>query len=191
MKNFKPYVWIDIETTGLTDDNLNILEIGIVITNKKCKRIGQPIRLLVNYPQYVYDNMSEWAKKHHYYLVTECKSMGSSLEEVGYILENLFKKLTGITNEDELVDCKRKITLCGSSVWNDRRILLKSFPFLEKYLYHQILDVSSILMAIKMFNYNALIDKPKNTSNHTAIDDINSSIDLMLYIGIKFFIKNV
>lgn len=187
MKSFKPLLWIDIETTGSTHDNLNILEIAIVITNRRCEIRGEPITMIIKHPAHVYDNVSEWVKDNLSELIEESKKNGITLNQAGNILEELFQSLTGAKTNEELLKCKKLIMLCGSSVWRDRMILLKSFPFLEKYLYPKIIDVTSILLAIKSFNYNALRNKPINTSTHRALDDILSSIQLMKYIGEEFF----
>lgn len=189
MENFKPYLWIDIETTGLSDDNLHILEIGLVVTNKKCDII-ESHKILISHPNDVYDNMTDWAKNVHKELVEECKHNGVTINEASEYLLHLFKRLTGIYDDDELQNCKKLITLAGSSVWNDRKILLNTFPQLKKYLYHQLLDITSILLAAKMLNFHALKDKPENTSTHRALDDIMSSMKLFMYLGEKFFKDN-
>ncbi|MBZ2279788.1 oligoribonuclease, partial [Buchnera aphidicola] len=64
--------------------------------------------------------------------------------------------------------------MCGNSVHQDRRFLLKYMPNLEKYFYYRNIDVSTIKELA--YRWNPKISKKLNKkNNHSAMQDIYES----------------
>jgi oligoribonuclease len=66
--------------------------------------------------------------------------------------------------------------MCGNSIGQDRRFLVKYMPKLEAYFHYRNLDVSTLKELAKRWKpevYNAF----KKRQLHTALADVHESID--------------
>ncbi|MCJ7684109.1 MAG: oligoribonuclease, partial [Desulfobacteraceae bacterium] len=76
--------------------------------------------------------------------------------------------------------------LCGNSVWQDRRFLIKHMPDLEEFFHYRIIDVSSIKELAKRW-YPSLTSYEKKNA-HLALSDIKESISELKYYREKVFL---
>ena len=66
--------------------------------------------------------------------------------------------------------------LCGNTISQDRRFLVKYMPRLEAYLHYRNLDVSTLKELSKRWK-PAAYSSFKKQQRHTALADVHESID--------------
>ncbi len=83
--------------------------------------------------------------------------------------------------------CTSPATLCGSSVWADRRFIARYMPALDRHLHYRLVDVSSVkILAQRWYGDAAVFVKP-TAGEHDALVDIKNSIaELRHYRGTLF-----
>jgi oligoribonuclease len=75
--------------------------------------------------------------------------------------------------------------LCGNTIGQDRRFLVKYMPRLEAYFHYRNLDVSTLKELAKRWRpdvYNGF----KKQQAHTALADVHESIDELLHYREQF-----
>jgi oligoribonuclease len=77
--------------------------------------------------------------------------------------------------------------ICGNSVGQDRRFLVKYMPDLEDYFHYRNLDVSTVKELARRWNPEALHGFVKK-SNHLALDDVYDSIGELVHYRKTFFL---
>ena len=70
--------------------------------------------------------------------------------------------------------------LCGNTIGQDRRFLVKYMPKLAEFFHYRNLDVSSLKILAGMWNPKVRYHGKKNTS-HRALQDVYDSIDELRY----------
>jgi len=182
--------WIDVETMKQMDEKDNyILELVIIITNRKMDIIHDPVRILFRYDEEIYENhLSDWAKENLHDLIKESKSNGIHIDQGEKLLLNIMRWYLGLKDDQNVNTLRKKhlIRFWGSSTWYDRQIICNTFPSLQKYIHHQTFDITSLLILVKMYNRNYLCLQPINDSNHSAYHDLISSINLT-----KFYVDSL
>ena len=73
-----------------------------------------------------------------------------------------------------------KSPMCGNTICQDRRFLANHMPKLESYFHYRNLDVSTIKELARRWR-PTLLDNLKKNQSHTALADVNESIDELLY----------
>ncbi len=164
-------LWMDLEMTGLNENQDQILEIAASITDYDLSPITQAgdneKQYIVYQPHSVLDGMNDWCKEQH------GKSGLTALVPTGRPLAEI---------ETELCDWVRVhfgekkgkdgAVLAGNSIHNDRRFIDRYLPKLSQLLHYRMVDVSSFKEVFRE-RYAVKYDK-KNT--HRAIDDVRESI---------------
>ncbi|MDT7928096.1 oligoribonuclease [Tepidimonas sp.] len=170
-------VWIDCEMTGLDPDRERLLEVAVVITGPHLQpRIEGPV-LVIHQSDAVLDAMDAWNKGTH----------GRS----GLIDKVRASTLTEAEAEQQLLDFiaryvpKGASPMCGNSIGQDRRFLVRYMPRLEAYFHYRNLDVSTLKELAKRWRpevYNAF----KKQQRHTALADVHESIDELAHYRERF-----
>ena len=70
--------------------------------------------------------------------------------------------------------------LCGNSIWQDRRFLIKYMPKLDSFFHYRIVDVSSIKELVHRW-YPRSAAAPEKQKTHEVMDDIRESIEELKY----------
>ena len=88
------------------------------------------------------------------------------------------------------IHCNEKpAPLCGNTIWQDRRFLVKYMPKLEAYLHYRTIDVSSVKELVNRW-YPLDHKMPRNKhQTHRVMDDILESIEELKYYRSKVFIS--
>src|SRR6187431_909813 len=115
-------IWIDIEMSGLEPETDRILELAILITNSQLELVAEGPVLVVHQPPAVLDAMDDWNKAAH--------SKSGLIDRVKASISQYVPK--------------RISPICGNSVHQDRRFLVKYMPRLEEYFLYRNLDVSTL-----------------------------------------------
>ena len=175
-------VWIDLEMTGLDPKKCTILEIGAVVTDSDLKVLVEGPSIAIHHSKKVLNGMEAWSKHHHKKsgLTEECQKSKISLRRA----ENLV--LAFVKNH-----CKEKTApLCGNTIWQDRRFLVKYMPKLEAYLHYRTIDVSSIKELVQRW-YPVDFKMPRQKlQTHRVHEDIRESIEELRYYRKKVFIAS-
>lgn len=172
-------VWIDLEMTGLNPDTDKIIEIATVITDSQLNVVAQGPVLAVHQVDSILNTMDEWNTRTHGGSGLTQRVRESTLNEADA------ERLT-LEFIQEYVP-KNRSPLCGNSICQDRRFLVRGMPNLESYLHYRNLDVSTLKELVRRWKPEIAggFDK-KNT--HKALDDILESIGELKYYR-EHFIK--
>lgn len=161
-------VWLDCEMTGLDPEKERLIEIAVVVTGPQLTpRIAGPV-LVIHQPDELLNQMDNWNKGTH----------GRS----GLIDKVKASALTEAEAEKELLAFLAKYLpkgtspMCGNSIGQDRRFLVKYMPRLEAFFHYRNVDVSTFKELAKRWRpevYNTF----KKQQSHTALADVHESID--------------
>ena len=167
-KSDQNLVWLDCEMTGLDPERERLIEIAVVVTSADLAvRIDGPV-LVIHQSDEVLDAMDAWNKGTH----------GRS----GLIDKVKASELSEEAAEKQLIEFigryipKQGSPMCGNTIGQDRRFLVKYMPKLEAYFHYRNLDVSTLKELAKRWKpaaYNAF----KKQQAHTALADVHESID--------------
>ncbi len=165
-------IWIDMEMSGLNPETDRILEIAIVITNSQLEILAEAPVLVVHQPAAVLDVMDDWNKGVHGKsgLVDRVKASVLSEAEV----EN---QMLAFVSQ---YVAARISPICGNSVHQDRRFLVKYMPQLEEYLLYRNLDVSTLKELARRWKPEIMAGFTKH-GKHEALADIHESIRELSY----------
>ena len=167
-KNDNNLVWLDCEMSGLDPERERLLEIAIVVTGPNLTpRIEGPV-VVVHQSDALLAGMDAWNKGTH----------GKS----GLIDKVKASVVTEAQAEELLIDFMKKYVskgvapMCGNTIGQDRRFLLKYMPRFEAWFHYRNLDVSTLKQLSKRWKpevYNSF----KKQQSHTALADVHESID--------------
>jgi len=170
--------WIDLEMSGLDADSQVILEIATIITDDRLEIVAKGPNIFVHYPEKALMGMEEWSRTHH---------TASGLMDRVRASDYTCKRAEEETLRFVSTHCKRKVTpLCGNSVWQDRRFLIRYMPKLEAFFHYRMIDVSSVKELISRW-YPSIPPFEKKKA-HLALSDIQESIEELTYYRQRAFI---
>jgi oligoribonuclease len=173
-------VWIDLEMTGLDPKTCTILEIGVIVTDSQLEVVAEGPSIAIKHSDKVLNGMEAWSKFHHKKsgLTQACKDSKLRLKQAE-------KEVLAFVQKH----CKKKTApLCGNTIWQDRRFLVRYMPALESYLHYRTIDVSSVKELVSRW-YPADFKMPREkTQTHRVREDILESIDELRYYRKKVFI---
>jgi len=167
-KNDNNLVWLDCEMSGLDPEKERLLEIAVVITGPDLTpRVEGPV-LVIHQSNELLAGMDAWNKGTH----------GKS----GLIDKVKASTLTEAQAEEQLIEFIKKYVskgvapMCGNTIGQDRRFLLKYLPKLEGWFHYRNLDVSTLKELSKRWKPEVYASFKKQQS-HTALADVHESID--------------
>ncbi|MGH6626409.1 MAG: oligoribonuclease [Burkholderiaceae bacterium] len=176
-KSDQNLVWLDCEMTGLDPEKERLLEIAVVVTGPNLEpRIEGPV-LVIHQSDEQLNQMDAWNKGTH----------GKS----GLIDKVKASTVTEAEAEQQILDFlakyvpKASTPMCGNSIGQDRRFLVKYMPKLEAFFHYRNLDVSTLKELAKRWRpevYNAF----KKQQKHTALADVHESIDELAHYREQF-----
>ena len=171
-KNDQNLIWLDCEMTGLDPENERLIEIAVVITGPNLEpRIEGPV-LVIHQSDALLDNMDKWNKGTHGKSGLIDKVKASTISEADAEVEILafLKKYVP----------KATSPLCGNTISQDRRFLVKYMPKLDAFFHYRNIDVSTFKELAKRWKpdvYKAF----KKQQKHTALADVHESIDELVH----------
>jgi oligoribonuclease len=158
--------WLDLEMTGLDPETCAIVQLGLILTDQNLDELAPPLELTIWQPEPVLATMNPFVR---------------SMHERSGLLEQVRASQVSVADAErealELVTkhaTYRTARLCGNSIGQDRRFLVKYMPVLEGYLHYRQVDVSSI-KELAGWWYNTKFEKP-DVGKHTALHDVQQSI---------------
>ncbi|WHI44556.1 oligoribonuclease [Microbulbifer sp. VAAF005] len=171
-------IWIDLEMTGLNPDKERIIEIATIVTDSRLEILAEGPSMVIHQSDALLDAMDEWNTDQHggSGLVTRVKE--SRISERGAERETLEFLRQWVPEGAS--------PMCGNSIGQDRRFLVKYMPELESYFHYRNLDVSSVKELARRWRPEVL-DGVKKHSSHLALDDIRDSIEELRHYRETFF----
>lgn len=161
-------IWIDLEMTGLDPDKEVIIEIATIVTDAQLNIIAEGPSLVIHQPDSILDAMDEWCTNQHGQSGLTDRVRRSTISVADAEQQTLdFLKL---------YVPRATSPMCGNTVSQDRRFLLKYMPELESYFHYRHIDVSTVKELAKRWKPQAL-DGLNKGSSHLALDDIRDSIN--------------
>jgi len=213
-EKLKPWLALDLETTGLCQDPNSVLLEICAATLRDDREVTGWVKIV---------DWKKWVIRASYSQLRDmdqfCKNAHGDIDA---ILNSRFHCGTGPISETEeerrknirgnelttlsyisgidLAKVERELTnwtlqhfelgeakLFGNSVWTDRVHLQRHMPFFESILHHRNIDVSSLWESAKE-RYQ--FKKPKPTDNHRAEDGVGNAVQLYNWIHDKFWVND-
>ena len=172
-------VWIDCEMTGLDPEKERLLEIAVVVTGPNLSpRIEGPV-CVIHQSDELLNKMDAWNKGTHSRsgLIEKVKASTTSEKDAEEQILAFIKKYVSKNNSP----------LCGNTISQDRRFLVKFMPKLEAYLHYRNLDVSTLKELSKRWKPE-VFNSFKKQQKHTALADVHESIEELAHYR-EHFIK--
>lgn len=173
-------VWMDLEMSGLNPDSDHILEIATIITDANLEIVAEGPDLVIHQPKKVLDHMDEWCQKHH-----GASELTALVQSSDVILEDAEAQTLAFLQEHVP---ERACPLCGNSIHQDRRFLVRHMPRLESWLHYRNVDVSTIKELVGRWYPNGR-KRPRKKGSHRALQDIHESINELRYYREHYFTK--
>ncbi len=170
-------VWLDCEMTGLDPETDRLLEIAVVVTNPDLSvRVEGPV-LVIHQSDSQLDRMDAWNKGTHGRsgLIDKVKASTTTETEAE---QQLIAFLSAYVP-------KGTSPLCGNTIGQDRRFLVKYMPKLEAFFHYRNLDVSTLKELARRWRpevYNAF----RKQQAHTALADVQESIEELVHYRTHF-----
>lgn len=177
MKQKDNLIWIDLEMTGLDPDKDRIIEIATIVTDANLNTLAEGPVIAVHQSDEQLEAMDDWCTHTHGNSGLTQRVRESTYREREAELETIaFLK----NYVDHGVS-----PICGNSVGQDRRFLVKFMPELEDYFHYRTLDVSTLKELARRWKPEILEGLTKK-GTHLALDDIRESIEELIYYRENF-----
>ena len=167
-KSDQNLVWLDCEMTGLDPERDRIIEIAVVVTGPSLEpRIEGPV-FAIHQSDAQLDLMDAWNKGTHGKSGLTDRVRASTTSEADaerQILDFVSRYVP-----------KQGSPMCGNTIGQDRRFLVKYMPALEAWFHYRNLDVSTLKELARRWKPDAYTSFKKRQL-HTALADVHESID--------------
>ncbi|VAX17474.1 3'-to-5' oligoribonuclease (orn) [hydrothermal vent metagenome] len=173
-------VWMDLEMTGLDPEKELIIEIATLVTDGELNILEEGPSLAIKQSNAILSRMDAWNTTTH---------QASGLTE-----RVMHSKISCQDAETATLDfikqyCPPETTpLCGNSIGQDRRFLVKYMPELHDYLHYRSVDVTTIKELVKRW-YPKGPKFPKKSGVHKASIDVRESLEELIFYR-KHYISN-
>ncbi|MCK4485514.1 MAG: oligoribonuclease [Desulfobacterales bacterium] len=172
-------IWMDLEMTGIDPEKYVILEIATIVTDDNLELLAEGPDIAINHPEKILLAMDEWSRSQH-----QASGLIDKARASHYNCQQAEEK----TLEFLHMYCQKgQSPLCGNSVWQDRRFLVKHMPSLNEFLHYRNIDVSSIKELVK--RWYPSVPSFKKQKAHLALVDIKESIKELKYYRQKVFMS--
>ena len=154
--------------TGLQPDVDRIIEIAVIVTGPQLEcRIEGPV-LVIHQSNDQLGKMDAWNRGTHGKsgLIDKVKASTVSEAQAEKQLLDFLKQYVP----------KNSSPMCGNSIGQDRRFLVKYMPELEAFFHYRNLDVSTLKELSKRWRPEVYASLKKQ-QRHTALADVHESID--------------
>lgn len=181
MQRNENLIWIDLEMTGLDPERERIIEIATIVTDAELNTLAEGPVIAVHQSDELLDAMDEWCTRTHGANGLTQRVKDSRISEQSAERET-------IEFLEHYVDqgCS---PMCGNTIGQDRRFLVKYMPKLEAFFHYRNLDVSTLKELVKRWRPDLLPGFSKQNT-HLALDDIRESIAELQYYRQHFLVAD-
>lgn len=172
-------VWLDMEMTGLEPESERIIELAMVVTDSNLLTIAESPVWTVHQSDAQLDAMDDWNKNTHGRSGLIGRVRASTLDEAAV-------EAAALAFMQEYAP-QRASPMCGNSIGQDRRFMVRYMPQLEAWFHYRNLDVSTLKELCKRWKPEVAKGFVKK-ADHTAMADIRESIAELAYYR-EHFIK--
>lgn len=166
-------VWIDMEMTGLDPEENVVLEIATIVTDKDLNVLAEGPVIAIHQSDEELAKMDDWNVNTHTKSGLVARVKASQHDEAKAVAETLDFIRQWVP--------ERTSPLCGNSIGQDRRFMVKHMSDLEAFFHYRNVDVSTIKELVRRWQPE-LLDQFKKSGTHQALDDIRESIaELQFY----------
>jgi oligoribonuclease len=171
--NAENLVWIDLEMTGLDPEQNVVLEIATIVTDKDLNVLAEGPVIAIYQSAAELAKMDEWNVRTHTGSGLVARVEASHYDEATAVTETLAFLREWLPEQTS--------PLCGNSIGQDRRFMIKHMPALEAFFHYRSIDVSTIKELVRRWQPDVLTQFSKR-GTHMALDDIRESIaELQFY----------
>jgi oligoribonuclease len=165
-------VWLDMEMTGLEPERDRIIELAMIVTDSQLVTIAESPAWVVHQDEARLDAMDDWNRKTH--------ARSGLIERVRTsVLDEAAVERAALSFLQGLVP-QAASPMCGNSIGQDRRFMVKYMPQLEAWFHYRNLDVSTLKELCRRWQPEVAKGFVKK-SDHTALADIRESIAELKY----------
>lgn len=176
-KSEQNLVWLDCEMTGLEPETDRLLEIAVIVTGPNLEpRVEGPV-FAIHQSDAQLDQMDAWNKGTHGKSGLIDKVRASTLTE-----EQATDQLLAFMARYVSKGCS---PMCGNTIGQDRRFLVKYMPRLEAFFHYRNIDVSTLKELARRWRPE-VADSFKKQQLHTALADVHESIDELQHYRTHF-----
>lgn len=174
-----PLVWVDMEMSGLVPDRDRVLEVAMVVTDSELNTVAEAPVYVIHQSDEVLDAMDSWNRSTHGKsgLVDKVRASTFTESEVEARLVEFLRPLVP----------ERTAPLCGNTVHQDRRFMVRYLPLFDAYLHYRIVDVSTLKELAKRWRPEVLAGVAKE-GKHEALADIHESIEELRHYRRHFLV---
>ena len=172
MQNENNLCWLDMEMTGLNPDADRIIEVAMIITDADLNVVAQSEVYVIHQSDEVLNGMDAWNTATHGRTGLTQRVRDSRLSEAE-VEEKLLDFISAWIPE-------KTSPMCGNTIHQDRRFMVRYMPKLEAYFHYRNLDVSTLKELARRW-HPAVAKGVVKRGSHQALDDILESIEEMRY----------
>jgi len=171
-------VWMDLEMTGLDPEKELIIEIATLVTDGELNILEKGPCLAIKQSNAILSRMDAWNTTTH-------KASGLTDRVMN-------SKITSREAEKVTLDFVKKYCspetspLCGNSIGQDRRFLIKYMRELHDYLHYRSIDVTTVKELVKRW-YPKGPKFPKKSGVHLASVDVRESLEELIFYRKHYF----
>ena len=165
-------IWVDLEMTGLDPDRDVVIEIATIVTDSQLNTLAEGPVIAVHQPDDILNGMDEWNTTHHTRSGLVDRVRASDIDEAEATRQTVAFLESWVP--------RGASPMCGNTICQDRRFMVRHLPDLESYFHYRNLDVSTLKILMQRWRpeLEAGISK---TGTHQALDDIRESIEELRY----------
>ncbi|WWO99183.1 MAG: oligoribonuclease [Candidatus Dasytiphilus stammeri] len=171
-ENTNNLIWIDLEMTGLDPKRNSIIEIATLVTDVSLNILAEGPVLAVHQSSIKLAEMDEWNMRIHTASGLIKRVIASPYNERSAELETLKFLKTWVPENTS--------PICGNSIGQDRRFLIRYMPQLEAYFNYRYLDVSTLKELVRRWKPQ-ILQGFKKRGIHQALEDIRESVAELAY----------
>jgi oligoribonuclease len=172
-------VWVDMEMTGLEPDTDRIIEVAMVVTDMHLNVLAEGPVLAIHQSDATLDAMDSWNKGTHGRSGLIDRVKASTVSEEQAEAEFIAFMKQWVPNG--------KSPMCGNTIGQDRRFMVRYMPKLEAFFHYRNVDVSTLKELCRRWKPE-VVSGFKKAQKHTALADILESIEELKYYR-EHFIK--
>jgi len=172
---------MDLEMTGLEPDHDTIIEIATIITDGQLNILAEGPNIVIHQSDEILGEMDDWNTTHH--------------GESGLTDKVRASTISMAEAEQQTLDFIRRYVpegcspLCGNSIHQDRRFLVRHMTKLESHMHYRNIDVSTVKELTRRWYPR---DKaPFKQSQHLALSDVKESINELIWYRKRIFREQV